>query len=170
MSKVLRLFCKDSRGFMLLALLLFIPLFWLLIGLTLDGTNARYVATSTKTALNRAVKAAVLPLDEEQLAQGITRLDPNRARNNFYEVLCNNLKLNQDLTPTELSIILKPPEILDFYICQGPSFPKTYNSVLGITHTFLDPGVLVVVKVSHKYIFTGREQDIYAYSVAEVKD
>jgi hypothetical protein len=170
MIKLLKLYSKDTRGVMLLALLLFVPLFWLMLGMTLDGTNARYIATSTKTALNRAVKAAVLPLDEEQLAQEITRLDSNRAKNNFYEVLRKNLKLTQDLSPTELSIILEAPEILDLYICQDSNLPKTYNSVLGISHTFYDPGVLAVVKVKHKYVFTGREQDIYVYSVAEVKD
>jgi len=170
MKNLLKSFIKDNRGVMLIVLLLTIPFIWLLLGITLDGTNARYAATSTKTALNRAVKAAVLALDEDRLAQGNTVLDPAWARSNFNDVLKINLKLNPDFTPTGQSPILEAPEILDFYVCQGPGFPHNYNSVLGISYTFYDPGVLAVVKVIHKYTFTGREQEIYVYSAAEVKN
>lgn len=167
MKRVLNTFLKDNSGVMLIALLLIIPLFWLTLGLTLDGTNARHAATNTKTALNRAVKAAVLALDADELALGNTRLDPATARNNFDNILKTNLKLNPDFTPTAQSPILEAPEVLDFHICQGPVFPYTYNSVLGISFTFQDPGVIAVIKVKHKYTFTGKEQEIYAYSTAE---
>lgn len=168
LKQIIKKFQQDNSGVILIALLLFIPFIWLMLGLTLDSTNARYSAIYTKTALNRAVKAAVLALDEEQLALGKTMLDTIRARNSFNEMMRINLKLNPDFTPTVQSPILESPEILDFYICQGPGFPQTYNSVLGIVCTFQDPGVIAVVKIKHKYTFTGNEQEIYVYSSAEV--
>lgn len=170
MKRLLKKFLSDISGVLLLTILLFIPLFWFLLSMTLDNSNAQYSAKTVKTALNRAVKAAALALDEEQLSFGYTRLDPIKARNNFNEMLKINLKLNADYTPTQQSSITKAPEILDFYICQGPTFPFNYNSVLGISFTFHDPGVMAVIKVKHKYVFIGKEQEIFAYSAAEIKD
>lgn len=170
MKRLLKNFLSDISGVLLLAILLFVPLFWLLLGLTLDTGNARYSATTAKTALNRAVKAAALALDEEKLSFGYTRLDPIKARNNFDEMMKLNLKLNADYTPSAQSPVTKAPEVLDFYICQGPVFPYVYNTVLGITFTFHDPGVIAVIRVNHKYVFAGREQEIFVYSTAEIKD
>lgn len=170
MKRLLKDFLSDLSGVLLFSVLLIIPLFWFLLGMTLDAENARYSAITAKTALNRAVKAAALALDEEQLSFGHTRLDPIKARNNFNEMMKLNLKLNADYTPSIQSSVTKAPEILDFYICQGHLFPYTYYSVLGITFTFQDPGVIAVIRVNHKYAFTGREHEILAYSAAEIKD
>ncbi|MDX9872423.1 MAG: hypothetical protein RBT41_08400 [Clostridia bacterium] len=170
MKKLCKTFLRERKGVMLAALLLCLPLFWLLLGMTLDAANARYAASKTKTALNRGVKAAVLALDETALAEGRTRLAPLQSRENFEEVFYLNLGLLPDNPPGERSPILAVPEVLDFYICQGPGFPYVYHSTVGVSHTFHDPGVLAVVCVKHQYIFTGGEQEIYAYAVAEVQD
>lgn len=156
MTRLIKAFIQDTRGALLLTLLLLIPLFWLLLSLTLDAANSRHIAVKTKMALNRGVKAAVLALDEEELASGQARLHPIQSRNNLEDIYYLNLG--------------QMPDILDFYICQGPVFPYEYNSALGISYTFQDPGVLAVVRVRHHHIFTGREQEIYVYAAAEVLD
>lgn len=167
--KILAAFTRRQYGYLLLALLFLIPMFWLLWSLTLDGTNAKYTAGATKRALNRAVKAAVLAVDKEALATGELRLNAAEARSNFERMLGLNLGLNADFTPSEQSPLLEAPEILDYYLYQGPDFPYTYHTLMDITYTFHDPGVLALVKVRQKYGFTGQIQEIYAYAAAEAR-
>lgn len=170
MKELLAKFIKSNRGVMLITLLLLIPMFWLLWSLTLDGTDAKYAAVETKTAVSRAVKAAVLAVDKEILATGKIRIDETNARKNFNRLLRLNLALNSKNKPQDNSPLIEAPEILDYYVCQGPTLPYTYNSPIeGISYTFRDPGVLAVIKAKFKYNFMGRVQEIYAYSAAEVK-
>lgn len=170
MKKLLKRFIGNTRGIMLIILLLLIPMYWLLWSLTLDGTDAKYAAIETKTAVSRAVKAAVLAVDKEVLATGKIRIDETAAQKNFDRLLRLNLALKSDNTPQDNSPIIEAPEILDYYVCQGPTFPYTYNFPKeGISYTFREPGVMAVIKVKYKYNFTGIVQEIYAYSAAEVK-
>jgi hypothetical protein len=162
-------YCRDNKGTVLLTLLILLPLFWLLWSITLDGADAKYVARKTKTALNRAVKAAVMAVDEEQLAEGIISIDIPSSWNNFCHLLCLNLHLDHDFNPQEKSPLQEAPEVLDYYVYQGPDFPYDYHTVEGITHTFQDPGVVAVLKMKYRYNFSGRTQDILVYSAAEVK-
>lgn len=169
MKKLFKNFFWTNKATLLILILIVLPMLWWLWSLTLDGTDAKYTASKTKTALNRAVKGAVLALDEELLANEILQFDEDQARKNFSQLLQLNLNLNQDFTPRDNSPLLEAPEIVDFFVYQGPGFPQSYCSARGIKHIFNNPGILVVVKVKHKYNFAGREQEIYAYSVAEAE-
>ncbi len=169
--KIVKKFWQNNNGILLIFLLLLIPLFWWLWSITLDGTDAKYVSARAKTALNRAVKAAVLAVDKEMLAQGSIVIDSNTARANFDRVFTVNLGLREDYTPAVASPIQEAPEILDYYVCQRP-YPYTYNfwleGVKNITYTFNDPGVFALIKVRYKHNFTGKMQEIYIYAAAEV--
>lgn len=165
----MRNYFTRNKAALLLLILIILPMLWWLWSITLDGTDAKHTASRTKTALNRAVKGAVLALDEEQLANGVLQFNEYQARSNFNHLLQLNLSLNPDSTPRYDSPLSEAPEIVDFLIYQGPDFPYIYSSVWGIEHVFRDPGILAVILVKYKYNFTGTEQEIYAYSAAEAK-
>lgn len=169
MRKVTRLFVKEQKGIILLTILILIPLLWLLWSITMDGSDGRFIGKKLKTALNRSVKGAVLAVDSESLAHGQIRIDETVSRSYFNHLLRLNLSLNSDLTPRSSSPLLEPPEILEYHVYQGPVFPFTYHTVLGVTHIFNDPGVLAVVKARFKNNFSGTIQEIYAYAAAEAK-
>lgn len=169
MKKLLALYLQRNRGTMLLLMLMVMPLLWLLWSLTLDGTEARHTAFKTKTALNRAVKAAALALDKELLAAGEVGFEETQARNNFNRVFQLNLNLNPDFSPRIDSPLSEPPELLDYYVCKGSEFPFAYESVRGIVHIFKEPGILAVVRVKHKNTFAGQEQEIFVYAAAETE-
>lgn len=140
----------------------------------MDGTDAKYAAVVTKRALNRAVKAASMQIDEDVLATGVIQIDEAASRVCFDSLLRANLFLNPDNTPTARSLITEAPEVLEFYVCQGP-FPYFHaydmaGAISNIKYTFFDPGVMAVIRVKYKYNFIGNNtQDIYVYSVAEIK-
>jgi len=171
MLKILNRFLQNNNGVLLMYLLLLFPMFWWLWSITLDGTDAKYVSARAKTALNRAVKAAVLAIDKEKLACGSIFIDNSNSRANFDRVLTLNLGLREDYAPAGASPLQDAPEILNYYVCQGPC-PYTYNYLLGdiknIAYTFEDPGVFALIRVRYKHKFTGKIQDIYVYAAAEV--
>lgn len=169
MKKLLDQFFKGNKGALLVLMLMIIPMLWLLWSITIDGTDATHAAVRTKMALNRAVKGAVLALDEEQLAHGFLQFNEYQARENFNYLMQLNLNLNTDFTPRAESPLFEAPEILDFFIYQGPVFPYTHYSVKDIAHVFRDPGIMAVVRVKYKYNFAGKEQEIFACSAAEAK-
>ncbi|MCR4442780.1 MAG: hypothetical protein QHH10_10935 [Peptococcaceae bacterium] len=155
---------------MLLSLLMLIPLFWLLWCLTLDGANARYTSARVKMSLNRAVKGAVAAVNMDALAGGVVEIDEASARAVFDSLLRDNLNLNLDFSPAQDSPLLAAPSVLVFYVCQGPDYPYVFNTVMGLSYTFNNPGVLAVIRARCRHRFMGGfEQEIYAYSAAEIK-
>lgn len=173
--RMFSLFYKNDKGFLLLTCMFLLIIFWYCWSLSLDATDAKYAATTSKRALNRAVKAASMQVDQELLAQGIIAIDEEVSRSIFENLLRINLFLNADNTPSAASPIAETPEIINYYVYQGPDFPytSTYYVADGINpvqHTFNDPGVLAIIKIRYKYNFIGsRMQDIYIYSAAEIK-
>ena len=169
---LLKKYYKNESGAFLLALLILLPLIWLLWSIAMDVPENNFAAVTSKRAVNRAVKAAVLPMDEAALAAGLYHIEPIQSRSNFDQVLKSNLNLNADFTPQETSPLSEAPEILDYFIYQGPTFPYTYyytDDSINFSYVFNDPGVSAVVRVKSKQIFAGKEQDIFLYSAAEAK-
>lgn len=137
--------------------------------MTMDGTNANYTASLAKTSLNRAVKGAVMAIDEDRLAEGQIVINPVSAYDHFILLLKTNLFLDDDLNPRLNSPLWERPEKLDFFICNEQEYPFTYHSILGISYTFHDPGVFALYKFKHKAYFSGQIQEIYAFAAAEVR-
>lgn len=169
---LIKRFYQSEKGAVLLLVLILFPLIWLLWSIAIDLPENNFAAVTGKRAVNRAVKAAVLAVDEEVLATGVYQIEPWQARVNFNQVLRLNLHLNADFTPRETSPVSEEPEILDYYICQGPDFPSAYSYTdanINFTYVFNAPGVAAVVKIKSEQIFSGQERDMYLYSAAEAK-
>lgn len=166
---LLKSILKNERGVAFLQFFILIPLLCCLWIFVFDGINTRYTAGQVKTALNHAVKGAVLAVDTEKLAIGELKFKEEESLANFYKILRLNLKLAEDLSPGSFAPICDKLEIIDFFIYDGPGFPYTHRSALDIEYIFNDPGVFVLVKAKHRGLFSGEIQDIYAYAAAEAK-
>lgn len=173
--KIFKRFLFDKKGFMLISMMFLLIVFWYCWSLTMDGTDAKYAANTAKRALNRAVKAATLQVDKEQLATGVLLIDEEDSRLVFDEIIRRNLFLNPDNTPSSNSPLATAPQVLEYFVYQGPGFPYTHTYTIGgsfapIQYTFQDPGVMAVIKIQYRFNFIGNNtEDIYVYSVAEIK-
>lgn len=169
---LIRRFLTTEKGALLLFILILFPLYWILWSLTLDGTENSYASLTAKRALNRAVKAAIIPIEQEQLAIGVYKINSVQSWRNFTELLQANLHLNEDLTPQDSSPLSEAPVVLDYFLCQGQEFPYSYSyqdENISFNYTFKEPGAAAVLKVKCKQAFSAREQVFYLYSAAEVK-
>lgn len=125
---------------------------------------------SLKEGLNRAVKAAALAIQEdEQLAEGIFKIDPVGAEVNFKQILAENIGLNEitlEPLPTG-SLVIEKPEIIEFVV--DNTTPATYYSpTLANSFTFKYPSVLAVIRVKVKGVFSSRSFTLYKLSSSQL--
>ncbi len=125
---------------------------------------------SVKESLNRAVKAAALAINEdEQLAEGIFRINSDQAEVNFKQILSKNIGLNEitlEPLPTG-SLLAEKPEIKEF-IVQNTTPTTYYSPALENTFTFEHPSVLAVIQVRVKGVFSSRTFTLYKLSSSQL--
>lgn len=153
--------------------ILFVIIIFVFLGLALLVMDFGSLYTNNKSikeGLNRAVKAAALAIQEdEQLAEGIFTIDPNRAEVNFKQILAENIGLNEvTLEPLPGgSLVTEKPDIIEFVVENAT--PATYYSpTLKNSFTYEHPTVLAVIQVKVKGVFSSRIITIYKLSSSQL--
>lgn len=126
-----------------------------LMALQLDETGALQRVFAVKHAVNRAVHAGALQLDENKLAHGIISIDPQRAEQAAMAYLRANLLLDERLAPLSGSMLRAPVEVIDFaVISDQEAFPYRYvNEAHHFEVTLRRPGAVLLVRAEYPRLF-----------------
>lgn len=150
-------YLKNQNGNMYIFLIIFIFLFMGISTLVLDFGNMNIQNKKMKSSINLAVKASSLQIkDEEELANGNFLIDEERAKNVFYDILCENLGLNRDtLEPLNKSVLYKKPIIKELVVINNA--PTTYNSLsINKSYNIENPSVVAVVEFHVRGLFLSK--------------
>lgn len=160
----------NNKGSSYIWLIVFIVLF-LGIGMLIIDQGSLYLNNKkVKEGLNRAVKAATLAIEEdEMLAGGYFKIDEVNANINFKNILADNLGLDSTtLEPLETgSLVVEKPIVREFIVENNT--PIIYYSAT-LSHSFAleNPSVLVVIESNIKGVFTSRKITIYKLSSSQL--
>jgi len=113
---------KKGIGTIFLVLLFLIPLFIFSIFLI----ESRFLYTIKNTADDAVVAAALAALKSTNpvdIAYGEYVLDPNAARDTFYEYLKKNIKLDANMNPLQGSFATGPVYMEEFIVYNPGSYP-----------------------------------------------
>lgn len=130
---------KDKKGNAFIYLIIFILLFVSLTALVLDFSNLYIKSKKIKYAINNAVKAGSLQIQEgEELSEGIFLIDEIKAEEAFYKILSHNVGLDEyTLEPLEKSLVYEKPVIREFYVenvIPSNYYSPTLNGTFPIEH------------------------------------
>lgn len=134
---------------------------WYLIGVVALVFMASFVLSAgynniqqnkMKSAMDHAVKAAVLQYKQEELSQNARIIfDPNQTKQAFERILQENLKLDSHNNPKKGSILSDAKDVEVLYIKiydDTTDFPKTVeDGETKFKHTFKSPGVAAMLQV-----------------------
>ena len=126
-----------------------------LMALQLDETGALQRVFAVKHAVNRAVHAGALQLDEYKLAQGVISIDAGRAEQAAMDYLRANLRLDAQLAPLSGSLLRSPVEVLDFaVVSEHAEFPHRYvNEAHNFEVVLRRPGTVLLVRAEYPRMF-----------------
>ena len=150
-------YLKNQSGNMYVFLLMFIVLFMGVSSLVLDFGNMNIQNKKIKSSINLAVKASALQIkDGEELAGGTFLIDEEKAKDVFYDILCENLGLNRDtLEPLNKSVLYKKPNIKELEVLNNA--PTTYtSSSINKSYNIENPSVVAVVEFHVKGMFLSK--------------
>lgn len=138
---------KSKNGNAFIYLIIFIFLFVSLTALALDFSNLLIKSKKVKNAMNNAVKAGSLQIQEgEELSEGIFLIDEVRAEEAFYKILAHNIGLDEyTLEPLERSLVYEKPIIREFY-CENVVPSNYYSPTLNGTFPLEHPTTIAVIE------------------------
>lgn len=161
---------KQKKGGVFIFLIMSIVVFAPLGALVLDFGNIYLKSKKVKNALNRAVKASVVAVQEgEPLAQGKFLINEEKGEENFYLVLAGNLGLDPDtLEPLPNSLVEEAPNILEFSI-HNDDLPKNYYvPAMDTTYEIINPSVIAAVEFKVRGIFLNQTLLIARLSASQL--
>ncbi len=146
---------KNKSGSTMIIWLIIISLVFIsLSAFLIDFANLYSNNKKVKSSVNFAVKAASLQIKEnEELADGVFKIDETKAYDVFIKILAHNLNLNElTLEPLENCILYDKPLIKEFKVIND--IPGTYESeVLNNQYELENPSVFAVVEFKTVTIF-----------------
>ena len=168
---------KNQRGNAYIFLIIFIFTFIWMSTLVIDYSNLNIQTKKIKYAMNRAVKAAALQIQEgndsnltegESLANGIFLIDEEKSEEVFKEVLASNLGLDEvSLEPLENSVLYEKPIIREFKVIN--SYPSNYLSpVINQTYEIEHPSVVATLEFKVKSTFLVTDIQINKFSGSQL--
>lgn len=144
----------NNKGDTLIWLIIFIFIFIGISTLVIDYGNLYVKAKKVKYTMNRAVKAAAFQIDDSnKLADGMFKIDENKAEEVFKTVLAENLGLDKTtMQPEENSLLYEKPVFKEFQVINET--PSSYTSdVINQTYYIKSPSVVATIEFKIKSTF-----------------
>lgn len=161
---------KNEKGSINIWFVIIVFVFLGMAVLVMDFGSLYMNNKNVKEALNRAVKAAALAINEnEQLAEGIFTIDPARAEVNFKQILAENIGLNEvtlEPLPTG-SLVTEKPDIKEFII-ENSAPTAYYSPILKNSFTLEHPSALAVIQVKVKGLYSSKVFTLYKLSSSQL--
>lgn len=162
----------NKKGDVFIWLVIMIFAFTTISAVVMDFGNVYLKAKKVKFAVSRSVKAGSLAIDKgEQLAEGDFYIKEAQAKNNFREVLADNLGLDEGtLEPLATGSILTKPLIIKEEEVVNALTPTTYtSSTTGRDYQLSKPTFVGVVEVEIRGIFIKKTLTISKLSSSELR-
>jgi len=150
-------YLNNQRGDVSLIVLfvILIPLLMLLYAYTTDSEISLQGYFRVKSGLNRAVHAAALQVNNDELSSGKRVIDPSLAQSEFLSYLQENLSLDDTLNPLPNTFLKDQVVIIDFKVENTGPFPYHFVDTTNEVDIWLSrPGVIAIIEVKYPRIFS----------------
>lgn len=134
----------NKKGFISIYVILWmVVLFPLLMFISIDFTHFIHINNQLKDLTDNLSASAVTLLNEDEIPKGVLNIKENEANKIINKIVKNELKLNDDLTPTENSILISEPNIETKIVNEVPSSGISVTLKNGDTIKVKNPSVIV---------------------------
>lgn len=166
---------KRNDGFMSLVMLVVVSVLFPLFLFYFVEINYLYgVKDQIQGYTDSAASAAVMQVNREKIKEGIIELDDQKAEEYAKKILASNLRLNEDLSVTEGSLIKEDPIVRIYPVMPSDLGGKTeYVTPEGFKFTITNPTVIVYTEAQPQGIFYNRFvtiKSVSAYQASFKKD
>lgn len=144
----------NKKGFIsIYTILWIIVLLPLLMFVTIDFTHFMHVNNQLKNLTDNLSASAVTLLDEDEIPKGILTVKESDAEDMVNKMLKDELKLKDDLTPTDKSILRSAPDVEVKVVNEVPSAGIDVSLETGDIVNVKNPSVIVSVDYPIRGLF-----------------
>lgn len=166
---------KRNDGFMSLVMLVVVSVLFPMFLFYFVEINYLYgVKDQIQGYTDSAAAAAVMQVNRERIKEGIIELDDQKADEYAKKILASNLRLNEDLSVTEGSLIKEDPIVRIYPVMPGDlEGKKEFVTPEGFKFSITNPTVIVYTEAQPQGIFFNRFvtiKSVSAYQASFKKD
>lgn len=150
----------SERGYATIWFLISMVALTLLMAVVMTFSFQTIQQNKVKNALNHAVKAAAMQIDEQTFVRDAkVVINREQSREAFDEFLSANLGANEDVEVVEFEIVDESEYAFPYTVERTP---------IRFTHTFEAAGVMAVARVELPSLWGAKERTLFVPAAAEV--